>query len=114
MSRHGKIQAGVVVAAIAMLLAPAAASAKAPKITDPPEVTGDAVVGTPRAMPRWERTRDGVDVKTDQAGIVFYCPLSCRSWFRACAFAGSSSTAFSRSLIAPGLSPLASLACANA
>jgi hypothetical protein len=45
MSRHGKIQAGVVVAAIATLLAPAVAQAKAPHITDPPEVTGDAVVG---------------------------------------------------------------------
>jgi hypothetical protein len=43
--RHGKIQAGVIAAATAMLIAPATAAAKAPKITDPPEVTGDTVVG---------------------------------------------------------------------
>src|SRR5690349_20178635 len=42
--RYGKIQAGMLATIVALLL-PAAASARPPRITDSPEVTGDATVG---------------------------------------------------------------------
>jgi len=43
-----------------------------------------------------------------------YCVFSCASSVFACAFCGSSSTAFSRSFVAPCLSPFAFFACAIA
>ena len=56
---HGKIQAGLLAAIAAALTIPATAAAKPPRITDPPEVTGDTTVGKTVTAGKYDYTGGG-------------------------------------------------------